>query len=536
MNCHNISSGQEKADRGPWCMYVLLFGVVALAVIHRFLLLRTAPGWYADEGTDIDIATHWMRGEQRYFAIGQSTLIAARPPLFHILLAGLFSTLGSDILTLRILTAGYGVLIVALLFILGRRMWGPNLALMAAAMYAIYPSSILYSRFGFLYNQVALLHLLLFYGLWRFINDGNRWALAGGCLSVGLAMITSVSSLPLVGFVVLVLLLKRRSALWGAIPLMALIPALYGGWMMIQAPQAFLYDLNYIFFQRVAGESILKLLYLIWNYKQLMIANAWLPLGALGLMLLNREQSPVYTQAFFWYNVFVTVTTLPAVVDLGFHYVVPILPWVAVGMASFVMWAIPRLIALLENTYDRFYRQLPWAHKETKWNQTLKRQGRLWAVSLIFFWMLISPFFAMGILPTLGLGSLTGPVKRVIITDVDHVERVAEYVNRHTVPDDVVLAPPHAAWMIESRAADFQQAVAYMGGETQNYPKQMDTGRFLFDCSVENARYALLFDSWREWAGEKMPDVETAFQIIEAWPVVYQKGDWRVYANPEKNR
>jgi hypothetical protein len=46
----------------------------------------------------------------------------------------------------------------------------------------------------------------------------------------------------------------------------------------------------------------------------------------------------------------------------------------------------------------------------------------------------------------------------------------------------------------------------------------------------------LLFDSWRDWAGEKMPDVETAFQIIETWPVVYQKGDWRVYANPQKNR
>ena len=57
--------------------------------------------------------------------------------------------------------------------------------------------------------------------------------------------------------------------------------------------------------------------------------------------------------------------------------------------------------------------------------------------------------------------------------------------------------------------------------------------RFLFDCSVQNASYVLIWDGWQEWTAQRMPDVEDIYLTIETWPVAFEQGEWRVYANPE---
>lgn len=533
MAADNLTSARDNKAYVPWWIYILLVGILVIATLSRVWLLRVTPGWYADEGSEIEIATHLMNGEQRYFAIGQSTLVVARLPLFHTILASLFAVFGRDILTLRMVTVTYGLLIVFLLFVLGRHMWGTRLALIAAAMYAIYPNAVLYNRFGFFYNQLALLNLLLFYTLWRFVTGGTGWWLVAACLSVGLSLMTSVASLPTIGFVVLILFLTRRSALWPAVALLACIPALYGISMMIRAPQAFLDDLRYIFFDRLGGGALYKTFFAVWNYKQLLLWDAWVPLGAFGLTRLRPSQTGLYTQAFFWYTLFTIVAGVPAVIDLGYHYMLPLLPWVAVGVAAFVIWASPRLIAGLEDVYDRLYTQLPWAKAKGKWNNWVRHQGRAWIVGLALFWVVISPFVAMGVQARFLPGLATPAVERVTVRDIQDAEAAVAYVNHHTEQNDVVLAPPHVAWMIEAHAADFQQSAAYMGGETQNYPKGIDRSRFLFDCSIANAKYVLLWDGWREWAGRKMPDVEKIFQVVETWPVVYEQGEWRVFANPE---
>jgi len=533
-----MASPDSTSSRGssqivPWWAYLLMGGVLAIAIVTRFSWLRVTPGWYPDEGSDIDIATHMMRGEQRYFAIGSSTLVAARPPLFHLVLAGLFRLFGRDILVLRMLTGAYGVLVVLLLFVLGRQLWGTNLALLVASLYAIYPNAVLTSRFGFLYNQLALLNLLLFYTLWRFIMGGSRWWLVAACLSVGLSLLTSVSSLPTIGFVALVLFLTRRSALWWALPLMAGLPMLYGAWMMAQVPQAFQCDLQCTF-ARIGGSWLHKIAYAVWNYKQLLLWDAWLTLGAFGLTLLRPSQNRLYTLAFFWYHLFTTVSGVPAVVGVAYHYVIPLLPWTAVGMAAFVMWVFSRLVSGLERLCNRLYIRLPWARARAHWDAVLWRLGRTCMVGLTLFWVLVSPFVAMATQAVIVPGYAPPDIEVVTVRSIQDAESTIAYINRHVAPDDVVLAPPHVAWMVDAQVADFQQAVAYIGGETQNYPRDVDRSRFLFDCSVQNARYAVVWDGWREWTAEAMPDVGMILQVVESWPVVFERGEWHVFANPER--
>ncbi len=114
----------------------------------------------------------------------------------------------------------------------------------------------------------------------------------------------------------------------------------------------------------------------------------------------------------------------------------------------------------------------------------------------------------------------------------EDLEAAARVINEQIARYDVVLAPPHVAWLIEGQVADFQQSVAYTGGETQNYPDDVSKDRFLFDCTVDNARYAVLWYDWQKWAGGVMPDVGEVFQVIQEWPIVFEQGEVRVHANP----
>ena len=532
MSTRDTYATRSHSQVVPWWAHLCLAGAIVIAAMARFYWLRVTPGWYADEGTDIDIATRMMRGKQRYFAIGHSTLVTARLPLFHLVLAALFSLFGRDILVLRTLTATCGVLVVILLFVLGRQIWGTDLALLAAALYAIYPKAVLTSRFGSLYNQITLFSFLLFYALWRFVVGGSRWWLVAACLFASLSLLTNVSSLPTIGFVAIMLFFTRRPAIWWAVPLIAGLPMLYATWMMAQAPQAFQYDVQYIL-TRVGGNWLTSVAYAVWNYKQLLSWDTWFPLGAFGLTLLQPAKNRLYTLAFFWYNLFTTVAGVPTVTGLGSHYIVPLLPWTAVGMAAFVMWAFPRLMAGLESLYNRLYVRLPQVRDRTRWRAVLRRWGRTWALGLTLFWVLVSPFVAMAAQVTIAPGYAPPEIAQVTVRSIRDAENTIAYVNRHITPDDVVLAPPHVAWMVNGQVADFQQAVAYTGGETQNYPSDLDRSRFLFNCSVQNATYAVLWDGWREWAGGEMPDVDVVFRVIESWPVVYERGEWQVFANPK---
>jgi hypothetical protein len=515
----------------PWLPYLGIAGILVLAAGVRLFMLGTAPGWYPDEGSDIEIATRLLQGEQRYFAVGGSTLVTTRLPLFHLVLAGLFSVVGRGILTLRLLTVGYVVLITLLLFVLGRRMWGSGLALVAAAVYAVYPNAVLYSRFGFVYNQLALLNLLTFYALWRFTTGDSRWWLAGACAAAGLALVTGIAALPIAGFVVITLLLTRRSALAWAVPLLACLPAAYFTLMVLQAPQAFFQDLHYLMSERVGGGPLMRAFLAVWNYKQLLLWDAWIPLGAFGLTRLKPGPAWLYTQVYFWYSLFMTAAGTPALGGVGYHYAIPLFPWLAVGIAAFVAWAFPRLATILERLCVSLCDRL-----RVRRGATMPCLGQRLVVGVVLFWLLLSPFAATAVQLRFRPGSASPypslEMERVTVQDYQGLERLMSYLKREVTPNDVVLAPPGVAWMVEANVADFQQTTAYAGGETQNYPRGMDRSRFVFDCSLSAADYALWWRGWREWEGGKMPDVEAAYRAVEQWSLAFQSGEWRLYTKP----
>ena len=145
--------------------------IVATAAYLRLRRLRTVPGWYPDEGSWIAVSSDLLKGDSAYLAFGSSSFIAGRPPLFHLLLAGLFHLTGADILWARLLTVTLGLLTLLLLYFVANRMCGRGVALLGAAFYVVYPGAVVYNRLALTYNLLAPLYLLVLYGLWRAADD-----------------------------------------------------------------------------------------------------------------------------------------------------------------------------------------------------------------------------------------------------------------------------------------------------------------------------------------------------------------------------
>jgi 4-amino-4-deoxy-L-arabinose transferase-like glycosyltransferase len=166
--------------------------ILVTGALLRLRHLRAVPGWYPDEGSNIAIAASLAQGEQAYLAFGHSSFINGHPPLVYLEMALLFRWLGVDILWARLLTVVLGLLTLLLLYAVANRMCGRQVALLAAAFYALYPSAVVYNRLALTYNQLAPLYLLALYGLWQAAESGRRRWIALAALCTGAALLTDL--------------------------------------------------------------------------------------------------------------------------------------------------------------------------------------------------------------------------------------------------------------------------------------------------------------------------------------------------------
>ncbi len=99
------------------------------------------------------------------------------PPLYYYILHFWMLAAGQTEFAVRSLSVITGVLLVALLFVLGRRLFGVRAACFAAVAGAGSPLAIYYSQETRMYEQVTLFGLLSTYLLWKALNprSGNRY-------------------------------------------------------------------------------------------------------------------------------------------------------------------------------------------------------------------------------------------------------------------------------------------------------------------------------------------------------------------------
>ncbi|MCU0482412.1 MAG: glycosyltransferase family 39 protein, partial [Anaerolineae bacterium] len=317
--------------------YIIIGLILILAGYLRFTNLSHNPAWYTDEGTHLSIAHHMMQGKIQYFAVQDSMLLFARPPLFHACLAVISQVFGEDITTLRGFTASLGVLSTGLLFILIQITTKKSFfALWGAFLYAIYPQAILYTRFGFSYALLTPLMILIALFLTRYIQTGrwNSLALAG--ILAGIGLLGDIMMGSIIVTVAIITFFKSPKMLIWLIPLMALPFGSYGAVMMLTHPSAFLFDLNFTF-NRLGGIPITQQLNTISeNFTMLLSTDWWFPLGIIGIFMIQPASLRVVCACLVLLPIVVIGRTV-ALFHLSLYYMSPLFPFIILGVAT-VSW------------------------------------------------------------------------------------------------------------------------------------------------------------------------------------------------------
>jgi hypothetical protein len=498
--------------------------VLALAAYLRLTNVADNPGWYTDEGTHLDIAQNLLHGRVQYLAINQSTLMFAKLPLFELLLAGLLGSVGQAtepvagigtlraIALLRALTGTLGITSVGLLYVVVRRTQrgrDPALALLAALMLAIYPQAVVYSRFGFSYNLLAPLVLLAMLGCWEYLASGRRRWLALAALTIGLGGVSDLWMFALVAPLALVVLKRNwRDLLWN-LGLVLLPFGLYAAVMLATTPQAFLFDLNFTLFRLSKLSLPAQARTLVTNYSTLIFRDVWIALGLVGLFLLRPLCFRRLSLLMFLLPTLILGRTT-ALYSLGFYYMIPLLPFAGLGVAALIRYGVPYIWQTARQALPRY---------------------RIIAVGAASVALLVvaTPFLA-------SLESTVRQVHSQLVTPIDpflidpgHARVAAEFVNAHAEPDDVVVASPTLAWLIDVSVADVQMATVVAGYAAPDLPTNIPTDRFAFDPDYRRARFVIVDNLWHNWAVWNVPGAPEVLCEMQEWPLMFEAGEIKVY-------
>lgn len=154
------------------------FAIIAVATFA--LRIFYAGHLYEDDGLWFTAAEELLRGKTLYGGI-----YFDKPPVLPLLYAGLFKIFGAHILTIRLFTIAYSVVISAVLYKFGSTLYNKRTGLAAAAMWAFYSTTAASGHTqGFDTDFVMVLpYTAGAYLLTRACLEGRAWpAVAGGAL------------------------------------------------------------------------------------------------------------------------------------------------------------------------------------------------------------------------------------------------------------------------------------------------------------------------------------------------------------------
>ncbi len=500
---------------------ILLVLILALGAYLRLVNITDNPGWYTDEGSNLDVALHLAKGQVQYMALGQSTLLVSRMVVFETILAGLLRLFGGGISTLRVFSGCLGVISIGVLYSVVRRTLtqAPGFALLAAFVLSIFPPAVLCSRFGFSYNLLTPLVLLAYLGLWEYLTAGRRVWLAFTALMIGVGTLSDLWMLSFVIPFICLVAVQRWSDLVWSLPLLAVPFAGYTLIMWSTVPAAFLFDLRFVLF-RVSNLSIpAQLQNIALNDTTLITQDGWMCLGILGILFIRPMRLWYLTLVCFWMPLLFLGRTL-ALYNLSFYYLISMLPFVALGFSTVLYLSVPILYREIKNSLSNSS-VLSGKRWQTPIHQAI-------VSSLILFIVVLPLSVSLSVTLNNVQHGFPTAIDPFLINGSD-ARQVAQYINSHAQPNELVIASPTVAWLFNTHTADYQMAIAVTGQATPHFPANLAASRFVFDPRVEQARFVVIDDLWRHWAIFNVIGVPAMIHQVEGWPLVFEAGTLQVY-------
>ena len=215
--------------RGGWAVFALLLLGFGLRLCRL-----TFHSLWLDETVSIYLASFPL---SEIFQQGMS-LQEPNPPLYHLLLHLWMRVFGSGEAAVRLLPAFLGTLYLPPIYLLGRRLFSPRVALLATMLAAINPFLVWYSQEARMYALVATITLWSLYCFVRAV-DTPRWSWWAAYAAVTVAgLYTHLYAVLILPAQLLFLLLcarGRRTALWRgvvawALSLLSFAPWLWRAW------------------------------------------------------------------------------------------------------------------------------------------------------------------------------------------------------------------------------------------------------------------------------------------------------------------
>ena len=182
-----VASEARAARRRQALLSLALLAVLALGAALRFYRLSAQSLWN-DEGTSVALAGR---------SLAQITFDAAadiHPPFYHYLLHYWLLIFGNSEAGARSLSALFGLGLILMVYLLGRRLFSPLAGWAAALLIAVSPYQVYYSQEARMYMLLAFLGAAssyLFYRTWLEPGGGRRaWTAAGWVLVTVMVLYT----------------------------------------------------------------------------------------------------------------------------------------------------------------------------------------------------------------------------------------------------------------------------------------------------------------------------------------------------------
>jgi mannosyltransferase len=148
-------------------VFGLAFVILLLAAALRIYGLGGRDLW-VDEANGVLMAQESLRGLLARLELDSS------PPLYYVILHGWMQLSGDGEAAVRWVSVLAGLVLVAGVFMVGRRWFSLETGTIAAVLVATSPIQVFYSQQARMYALLPVLALLSFYWLWRAITENRR--------------------------------------------------------------------------------------------------------------------------------------------------------------------------------------------------------------------------------------------------------------------------------------------------------------------------------------------------------------------------
>jgi 4-amino-4-deoxy-L-arabinose transferase-like glycosyltransferase len=522
----------DKSKRLLRSDYLLLIGLLFLAILFRLYKLRTAPDWFIDEGEFTRLADYISRGNFDFLGIRNSMLLIGRPPLFVLILAGMIKLFGADIVVVRILSVSCSIFVIIITYCFIRYSIGRKSAFFTTLLLAIIPEYIFYNRLGFSYNWTSLWMTFSIFALWKYLSQYQKRWLVASCLMSGIAFSSDYLGLVSILTIILVSFLFKPKDFW--MLFLILIPLVISlAPTFIESPGDAWNNLIFSFsiVKRVEGNIGYQFSLMLQAYPEMFLRQPLIILGIIGIFIL----SDLRLRGLLLVELIGIIITLSFSKILAMQYLLPIWPIVMIGLGYFIEKIITYIFTVIKSSIINLVKNHKWLNRGSFTLFIGSVGPTLLAFAFVFLpisYMLIldiKGYFVEPVNPSSTIQAVGWSVGYIPASDA---EAVAQAILINTKPTDFVIAPGALSWILVCNATDIRIVYRYYQVIHSINNRYLQKDDFLVEDSLSNAKYAVVDNTWRTWAQNSTSDTDLWLDEVSHWPLVMERGSLQLFCNP----